>query len=119
MARVTTFHLSGDQPDKLIPFYRDTFGWVFRKTDNPTPTWFVKTGDSEQAGIDGMLHTREHDSAVVNTIEIDDMDAVIARVEERGGRVLDRRTIPQAGEIALFEDPEHNVFQLRRPPADG
>ena len=113
------FHLSGEQPAKLIPFYKDVFGWQFAETEAPNPTWHIVTGNPGDPGVNGMLHTRERDSAVVNTIEVDDISDVIASIETRGGRILDRRTIPMAGEIALFEDPAHNVFQLRQPPNEG
>ena len=79
--------------------------------------WIITTGPRDAPGIDGILHTRERDSSVVNTIEVDDLDAFLSRIESAGGRIIERRTIPAAGEKALFEDPEHNVFQLGQPPS--
>lgn len=116
MSRVTNFHVSAENPEELMSFYREMFGWEFEQTNNPRPTWFIKTGEEDEPGIDGMLHTRERDSAVVNTIETKDMSAAVAAIERLGGHVLDRRTIPGAGELVLFADPEQNVFQLRQPP---
>lgn len=116
MARVTMFHFSGSDPKALAEFYRTVFGWKFADANAPRPTWHVATGDPGEPGIDGMLHTRERDSAVVNTIDVSDIDSVIQAVEANGGRILDRRTIPGAGTIAIFEDPQQNQFQLREPP---
>ena len=116
MARVTMFHLSGTKPESLIPFYREVFGWEFTPSHAPQPTWHISAGARDEPGIDGMLHTREHDSAVVNTINVTDLNSVVESIESRGGRIIDRRTIPEAGELALFENPRHNVFQLRQPP---
>jgi predicted enzyme related to lactoylglutathione lyase len=115
MARVTHFHISAGAPEKLIPFYRELFGWQFEKTLAPSPTWMIKTGEAGQPGIDGILHTRSMDSRVVNTIEVQDIDDMISRIESGGGRVLQQTEIPQAGKLALFEDPEQNLFQLRQP----
>ena len=116
MARVTTFHFSGSDPESLSEFYGTIFGWKFKRTPATNPTWFVSTGLPDESGIDGMLHTRERDNAVVNTIEVSNINLVIKSVETAGGTILDRRTIPGAGQIALFADPEQNVFQLREPP---
>ena len=117
MPRVVTFHISGSNPENLIPFYQGVFAWSFQKTGAPRPTWFITTGPGDAPGIDGILHTRERDSSVVNTIEVDNMDVFVSRIESAGGRIIERRTIPVAGKLALFEDPEHNVFQLRQPPS--
>jgi predicted enzyme related to lactoylglutathione lyase len=114
--RVTLFHLSGDEPEAIISFYEEIFGWEFEKAQSPRPAWFIRTGDDTEPGINGMLHTRERDATVVNTIEVDDMESAVAQIEKRGGRILDRRKIPGAGELSLFRDPENNEFQLRRPP---
>lgn len=117
MAKVTMFHLSGTEPESLIPFYREVFGWKFTRRNAPRPTWQISAGPEDEPGVDGMLHTREHDSAVVNTINVTDLNSVVDSIESHGGRIIDRMTISEAGELALFEDPEHNVFQLRQPPA--
>jgi hypothetical protein len=110
------FHFSANRPEVLSRFYNELFGWEFKRTEAPNPTWYVVSGGSDEPGIDGMLHTRERDNAVVNTIEVTDIETVIYSITSKGGRVIDRRTIPSAGEIALFEDPEGNVFQLQQPP---
>ena len=116
MARVVAFHISGKSPDSLIAFYRSAFGWEFKKAKNTRPTWFIVTGPEDKPGIDGMLHTRERDNRVVNTIETESLDSVVESIKAAGGRLVDQRTIPQAGKLALFEDPEGNMFQLRQPP---
>lgn len=112
------FHFSAGKPEALSKFYYEVFGWEFKRTEAPNPTWYVVSGPPEEPGIDGMLHTRERDRAVVNTIEVTDIEYLLESIVSKGGRVVDRRTIPSAGEIAIFEDPEGNVFQLRQPPRD-
>ena len=108
MSRVTHFHISGNAPAALIGFYRDIFGWEFEKAQSPRPTWHIKTGDGRAAGIDGLLHTRETDSRLVNTIEVDDIDDIVSRIESYGGTIIQLLEIPEAGKLALFEDPEQN-----------
>jgi len=116
MARVKMFHFSATDPELLTRFYSEVVGWEFSRMDAPNPTWFASAGPPGEPGIDGMLHTRERDNAVVNTIEVSDIESVIRSVESHGGQIIDRRSIPGAGELALFSDPEQNVFQLRQPP---
>jgi hypothetical protein len=113
MPRVTHFHISGEDPQKLIQFYRNLFGWHFENTPAPSPTWTINTGEDDP-GIDGILHTRSKDNRVVNTIDVDDIESIVARIESTGGRILERIEIPQVGKLALFEDPENNLFQLRQ-----
>jgi uncharacterized protein len=115
MPRVTHFHISGTIPESLIPFYESLFEWRFERTPTPSPTWLIMTDHGEKPGIDGVLHTRTRDNRVVNTIEVDDIEIFVSRIESAGGRILERNEIPQVGTLVLFEDPEQNLFQLRQP----
>ena len=115
MPRVTHFHISGTVPESLIPFYELLFEWRLERTPTASPTWLIMTDHGEKPVIDGIRHTRSRDNRVVNTIEVDDIETFVSRIESAGGRILERNKIPQVGTFVLFEDPEQNLFQLRQP----
>ena len=44
MPRPIHFEIPADQPERASAFYRDVFGWQFRKWDGPMPYWLITTG---------------------------------------------------------------------------
>ena len=88
MSRVTHFEIPADDPERAIRFYSDVFGWKFQKWDGPMEYWLVETGTGK-AGIDGgMMRRQNPDASVVNTIEVDSLDAAIRAVEQKGGKIV-------------------------------
>jgi predicted enzyme related to lactoylglutathione lyase len=75
------------------------------------------TGDSgptESGFVNGGLLRRESpgDGPIV-VIEVDDVDAALARVEELGGTtILGRRAVGDTGFAAYFKDVEGNLMGL-------
>jgi predicted enzyme related to lactoylglutathione lyase len=113
MARITHFDISSDEPEKLIPFYQQIFGWKFDKWEGPMEYWMVTTGPEDKPGINGGLGKRQEDNYVVNTIEIDDIDAIIAQIESKGGKILvPKAAVPGVGWFAIFEDPAKNKLSV-------
>jgi predicted enzyme related to lactoylglutathione lyase len=49
MPRVVHFEIVADNPERAIKFYKEVFGWEFKKWDGPQDYWFVKTGEDNQA----------------------------------------------------------------------
>ena len=116
MPKVTMFHISAEAPDRLMAFYKNILGWDFQETPGPSKTWFITAGDEKEPGIDGMLHLRSRDSRVVDTIEVSNIDKMVRQISALGGRVVETASIPEPRKLALFEDPEGNLFQLREGP---
>ena len=113
MARVVHFDISGNNPEQLIPFYRNIFHWKFSKWEGPMEYWMIETGPDDQAGINGGLGKRQSDDRVVNTIGIEDIDSTLEQVRNSGGTVItDKAAFPGVGWFAQFKDPEGNVFGL-------
>ena len=114
MARVVQFEISANQPEKVIDFYSSIFDWKVEKVPGPTDYWVVKTGDSDQPGIDGgFFRPNEWFSGSVNTIEVDDIDKYVARIRKAGGeRVVEKFPIPEKGFIAYCKDVEGTIFGL-------
>ena len=106
MNRFTHFELATDDLEKTATFYREVFGWGIYKWEGPVDYWLVDTGDASTPGINGGLMQAGGDfKGTINTIEVDDIDAAIARVKANGGEmIMDKDTIPGVGYQAYFRD---------------
>ena len=90
MKRVVHFEIYTDDPEGVQPFYRDVFGWEFKKFEGgPVEYWLVTTGDDKDAGINGgILRPREGQSpGTINTIAVASLDETLKKIEQEGGCV--------------------------------
>ncbi len=106
MNRFTHFELATDDLEKTAAFYREVFGWGVYKWEGPVDYWLVDTGDASTPGINGGLMPAGGEfKGTINTIEVDDIDAAIAKVKANGGEmIMDKDTIPGVGFQAYFKD---------------
>src|SRR3954464_9131709 len=58
MSRVTHFEIHASQPARAIEFYSALFGWTFTAWGPPDTYWLIKTGETNEPGIDGGLVPR-------------------------------------------------------------
>ena len=93
---------------KTISFYEKVFGWKFQKWDGPMDYWLIMTGDEDEPGIDGGLgYEEEGFPKVVNTIDVDDIDEVIKKIENNNGEIVrPKHAVPGVGWMAYFKDSE-------------
>lgn len=113
MPRVVHFELAAKDPERFMKFFKETFGWWFKKWDGPLEYWLIMTGDEDQPGIDGGLCKGEGPGASINTIDVDDIDFYVRKVEGAGGKITSPKSaIPGVGWLAYFEDPEGNQFGM-------
>lgn len=111
MNRVIHFEIAVDDPERAAAFYERALGWKVTKWEGPIDYWLVTTGQEGEPGIDGALARREPGSPpVVNTIGVADLEETIRKVEEAGGKLVSRSTIPGVGYLAYLEDTEGNPF---------
>lgn len=113
MPRVVHFEFPADDVERARKFYEDVFGWKFQKWEHEE-YWLITTGDDSAPGINGGMMPRQMaEQAVVNTLDVADLDAAIAKVKEAGGNiVLDKMPVPTIGWLAYFADPEGNIFGM-------
>jgi hypothetical protein len=106
MNRFTHFELASDDLEKTSAFYRDVFGWDIHKWEGPVDYWIVNTGDASTPGINGgLMQSGGNFKGTINTIEVDDIDAYIAKVLAHGGQIaLEKQSIPGVGFQAYFID---------------
>jgi predicted enzyme related to lactoylglutathione lyase len=122
MGRVIHFEIEADDLARAERFYTELFGWEFFKWDGPVEYWLIGTGDRSTPGIDGAMMPRTHPkaegaeppiAAFVCTIEVDDIDAAVARLPELGGeRIGDVNPIPGVGRQCYAKDTEGNLIGL-------
>ncbi len=127
MARPIHFDVAAKDPQKFINFYQTVFGWKFDKVPMPMDYWLIATGEKQTPGIDGGLSQGDPKTdprprkvegqsvlaGVVLTLDVSDLDAVLAKVTENGGKVKQPRgPIPGVGWYAAFIDPSGNAFGL-------
>jgi uncharacterized protein len=125
MPRVIHFEIHADEPERAIGFYTSVFGWQFLKFPNAfTDYWVVKTGETDQPGIDGGLLKRDihfegvGTTAFVCTIAVADLDVYLMKVNTSGGQLArDRMAVAGVGWLAYCKDTEGNLFGMMQ--ADG
>ena len=116
MNRFTHFELATDDLEKTAAFYRAVFGWQIHKWEGPVDYWLVDTGDASTPGINGgLMPAGGPFHGTVNTIEVEDIDAAIAKVLANGGEiVLPKDAIPGVGYQAYFKDNSGIIVGLHQ-----
>lgn len=116
MNRVTYFEFATADPEKTAAFYREVFGWQVQKWEGPQEYWLVTTGAEQTGGINGGLMLTGGDfTGTVNTIEVDDIDAALAKAVAHGGTVaMEKTTIPGVGYQACIRDSTGIMLGLHK-----
>ncbi len=117
MNRFVHFELVTDDPQKTAAFYRAVFGWQVEKWDGPVEYWLVTTGDESTPGINGgLMQAGGEFGGTINTIEIPDIDATIAKIKANGGTMLqDKHHLEGVGDLAYFKDNCGIIIGLLQP----
>jgi predicted enzyme related to lactoylglutathione lyase len=113
MPRVVHFEIPAKDSAKMVAFYKEVFGWEFNSWGDQQ-YWLIKTGERDTPGIDGGLYLpREGMTGTVNTIDVPNLDASVAKVKANGGQVIEAKMpIPGVGWLAYCKDVEGNLFGI-------
>jgi len=121
MGRVVHFEIHAEDPGRARVFYEKVFDWEFRSWPGPEEYWLVRTGPSDEPGIDGGMIRRRglvEGTAIlayVCTVQVDDVDAAIQRIVDAGGSVVvPSMPIPGVGWLAYAKDTEGNILGVMR-----
>ena len=108
MPKVVHFELNVKDVDKTIKFYEKVFDWKIEKWDGPVDYWLIMTGDENAPGIGGGLGFEEEGfPKVVNTIDVEDINEVVKKIQENGGEIIrPKHAVPGVGWLAYFKDTE-------------
>lgn len=113
MPRVVHFEIPAKDSARMVAFYKEVFGWEFNKWDQGD-YWLITTGADDAPGINGGMYLpREGMTGTVNTIDVSNLDASVARVKANGGQVIEAKMpIPGVGWLAYCKDVEGNLFGM-------
>jgi predicted enzyme related to lactoylglutathione lyase len=122
MSRPMHFEIQASNPQALIDFYSALFGWSFNKWEGGD-YWLIHTGPDDQPGINGGLLPRRgpppENMAAVNafviTVDVDKLDAKLAKVDSIGGGgvvCVPKMAVPGIGWLAYVKDPDGNIFGM-------
>jgi uncharacterized protein len=126
--RVVHFEIPFDDGDRAREFYQKAFGWNITHLPDMDYT-MVSTGPTsqEQGPTEpgyiggGMLQRSELSRGPVITVDVDDIDASLAKVEQLGGKIVrPKAEVGQMGFAAYFNDSEGNLTGLwQNAPTNG
>ena len=125
MSRVVHFEIQAEDPARCAKFYKDVFGWEMQQWGE-VPYWMVTTGPKEKPGINGGILPRKGKApengqpvnAYVCTMEIEDIDATIKKIEAAGGTLAMEKV--KMGDDkwsawqAYYKDTEGNIFGIHQ-----
>jgi predicted enzyme related to lactoylglutathione lyase len=104
------WEIQSKNPGQLHSFYANAFGWKI-DSNNPMNYGMVASGgkDAIAGGIGGTMHST---SKVLVYASVPDIDAMLSRIGEHGGRTVMPRQDMGPVIMALYEDPEGNLMGL-------
>jgi predicted enzyme related to lactoylglutathione lyase len=116
---VVAWQIVAPDPDAVAAFYRDLFGWTL-SVDNALRYRELRAGSGR--GIDGGVWPAppEAPTFVQLFVEVEDIDAMVARAEAQGARVVvPKSVLPEGDALAILVDPAGLAFGLRTRAGGG
>ena len=111
MNRPIHFEIPAEKPERAMRFYEKVFGWKFERWGGPMEYWTINTGASGPGINGGLMTRRDPAQPCVNTMDVADLDAIVATVEGAGGQcVVPKLPVPGIGWLAYFKDTEGHIF---------
>lgn len=102
--------------EKASEFYRRLFGWKVIEKTNGSDYWIFDTGaeprihNIRRGGLS--LGSGSKTFGVFVYIHVDDIERILNKARELGGRIILPKTSHGSAFRAFFADPEGNVFGL-------
>lgn len=113
--KLTHFAIHIDDIERAKNFYEGVFEWGF-VSYGPSDFLQIKADTTENGELIGALQSRKYSPVPEKiiglecTIAVEDIDEIIQRVENNGGKILMPKTsIPYVGWVAKFLDTEGNL----------
>lgn len=110
---VVHFEIMGEDGARLRAFYRALFDWEI-DADNPHDYGVVATAEGGiGGGVGGVVDGQSPHVTVY--VEVPDVEAALARVEQLGGRrLMGPEEIMPGLEIGMLHDPSGNLLGVLR-----
>ena len=112
---VAFFEVISPAPERIQTFYGELFGWKVEAAPETDGYALVDTGAGEGAVGGGIGASQAPgDAGVKIYMQVDDLDAYLARAEELGGkRLVPPTDLPcDFGRFAILADPDGNPVGL-------
>ena len=113
--KLSHFAIHIDDIDRAKSFYEQVFEWGF-VSYGPKDFLQIRADQTENGELIGALQSRQYSPVkepLVGfecTVSVENLDEIIKKVENNGGKVLmPKTTIPYVGMIAKFSDTEGNL----------
>jgi predicted enzyme related to lactoylglutathione lyase len=114
--KMTHFAIHIDDMERAKNFYDRVFEWGFQSY-GPSDFLQIKADKTEQGELIGALQARKYSPVPEKiiglecTVGVKNMDAIIEKVNNNGGKILLPKTaIPYVGYIAKFLDTEGSLI---------
>lgn len=114
VSRATHFEICAEDPQRVVTFYQQAFGWKINKWEGPMEHWLIQTGEEDEPGIDGAIMGRENNWTTVNMISVPSLDEWAKRAEKLGGQIVSPRQAIPRGWLPL-PLPRYQGKRLRYP----
>jgi predicted enzyme related to lactoylglutathione lyase len=112
---VVQWQIVAREPEKVARFYAKTFDWQVR-TDNALGYRAIETGSNR--GISGGVwpSPSEGHNLVQLFLEVDDVDAYVAKATSNGATVIiPKSQLPDGDTMAILLDPAGLSFGIHSP----
>ena len=126
MPNIAYFEIPADNVDRAKHFYQHVLGWKIAPIRTPTLD-LKSTGAMEYQEMTlgeptlgtinmGGLYRRTGKETIRNYVMVDDIDAVLAKVEKSGGKIVGAKTMMKGvGLLAVIRDTEGNELGVWTP----
>ena len=109
---IAAIWLPVDDMQRAVAFYRDVLGLEVLDHDGD---WSEVTAGDQRIGLNAS-ESPAGDGGAVIAFAVDDLDATVAQLRERGVQFTGEVSEHPWGRIAPFADPEGNDLQIYAPP---
>jgi predicted enzyme related to lactoylglutathione lyase len=112
------FEVATDDPDTAAAFYSAVFGWTFQPFGDPSIDYRVVSGPGSPASFGGVTGTAPGMPAhAIFYVQVADVAAACAAIDQHGGKVIDRQLTPSAGPaFAYVHDAVGSLFGIYARP---
>jgi hypothetical protein len=108
---VVHFEVVGNDKETLYGFYRELFEWEIEDVPLPEGSYGLVAADQEAGQIGGGIGATSGEGHVTWYVQVDDVEAALAKAEELGGTRLMGPVSPAPETvIGLFADPEGHMI---------
>ena len=120
MATFIWYELLTNDAEAAASFYSGVVGWVAEDSGQQAVRYtLLKSGPAPVAGLMALtpnMLAHEVSPMWLGYVHVDDVDAAVAAVQERGGRLRQAPPdIPEVGRFAVVADPQGAAFGLFAP----